>query len=227
MGRGGVLVKALAIFDVDGTLFQTDRVTVPAVQRTLAKFHGNVPDEQTIRRYIGTPVRQYHAWLGRQCPDAPAEQVAAATDALELSLIAETGALYPGVREMLEELRRDGVTLAACSNGPENYIRAVLDAFALRPLLSAVRVRDDRPDTKATMIAEIMDAFPAFTTVVMGDREEDIGAAHANGALAIGAAYGFGAPDELDCADAIAHAPEEIPETIRTLLATRSQHTDP
>ena len=210
-------MNTLILFDIDGTLFQTERVTVPAVQQTLSQFGCPVPDAETIRRWIGSPVSDYHAWLARQCPADLAADIVAATDARELALIAEAGALYPGVCETLERLSAEGAILAAYSNGPENYVAAILDTFGLHRLLSAVRVRGNGPNGKEAMIGQIMEMFPTHRTVVVGDRKEDMTAAHANGALAVGALYGFGAPYELRDADACVTAAGEVPATIRRL----------
>jgi phosphoglycolate phosphatase-like HAD superfamily hydrolase len=210
-------VNTLVLFDIDGTLFQTDRVTIPAVQQTLSQFGCLVPDAETICRRIGSPVWEYHAWLARQCPADLAATIVAATDARELALIAEAGALYPGVCETLDHLSTAGAILAAYSNGPENYVAAILDTFGLHRLLSAVRVRGNAPNGKEAMIGQIMEMFPTHRTVVVGDRKEDITAAHANGALAVGALYGFGAANELQDADACVAAADEVPATIRRL----------
>jgi phosphoglycolate phosphatase-like HAD superfamily hydrolase len=54
--------------------------------------------------------------------------------------------------------------------------------------------------------------------VVVGDRRGDVEAAHKNGLLAVAAKYGYGSVKELENADAMAAAPSELPDLIRTLL---------
>jgi len=54
---------------------------------------------------------------------------------------------------------------------------------------------------------------------MIGDRHDDVLAAHANGALAIATCYGFGAHEELEDADARVNVVTEIPEVARGLLA--------
>ena len=48
--------SALLIFDVDGTLLQTERVTVPAVQRTLRARGLPEPDAAVICSFFGKSV---------------------------------------------------------------------------------------------------------------------------------------------------------------------------
>ena len=97
-------MPALIIFDIDGTLLETGRVTVPAVQRTFAAHGLSMPDYDTICGFFGKPVETYEAWLAEQCPPGMAEQIVAETNALELQLIGSEGRLYEGAREVLEEL---------------------------------------------------------------------------------------------------------------------------
>ncbi len=220
--------RAAILFDLDGTLFRSERVTVPAVQRTLTAAGIALPSPNEIMRCTGRPIEQFHAWLRGLCPPGQAEQVAAAVDALELALIRTEGALYRGVREMLETLRAEGHVLALCSNGPLDYVDEVLDSHALRPYFEVTRCRGMGYPGKIEMAQEILaqwglpgNPLPNGPQVgiVVGDREDDVGAAHAHGAWAIGVSYGFGSRGELRGADAIVHAASEIPLAVHRLLA--------
>ena len=212
-------MKALIIFDIDGTLFQTAKVTVPAVQRTLAAHGLPEPDADTICAHIGRPVEEYLEWLASLCPPGRAAGIVDATNRLELDLIAAEGELYPGVCEALDALEREGHVLAVCSNGPEDYVNEFLDAHDVRRYLAMARTRGTRYPGKEAMIREILEHIPVRPAVVVGDREDDVSAAHANGALAIGACYGFGSEEELAEADAKIACAGAIAETVRRLVA--------
>jgi phosphoglycolate phosphatase-like HAD superfamily hydrolase len=211
-------MPALIIFDIDGTLLETERVTVPAVQRTFAAHGLPVPDHDTICGFFGKPVETYEAWLAEQCPFGMAPQIVAETNALELHLIGSEGRLYEGVRGVLEELHAE-FTLAVCSNGPDDYVNTFLDTHDVRRYLAAARARGTRYGGKIEMVAEIKDLGLGQPIIVVGDRHDDIEAAHANGALAVGAAYGFGGDLELAGADARIMEIRELPCLIKQLLA--------
>jgi phosphoglycolate phosphatase-like HAD superfamily hydrolase len=53
----------LLIFDLDGTLFRTDSVTVPAVQTSFADHGLPVPPRETILPLIGTPGDDLRPWV--------------------------------------------------------------------------------------------------------------------------------------------------------------------
>jgi len=210
-------MPALIIFDIDGTLLETERVTVPAVQRTFAAHGLPVPDHDTICGFFGKPVEAYEAWLAEQCPPGMAEQIVAETNALELQLIGSEGRLYEGAREVLEELHGKYV-LAVCSNGPNDYVNTFLDAHDVRKYLAAVRARGTLYCGKTEMIESILALDLGAPVIVVGDRHDDIEAAHANGARAVGAAYGFGGDRELAGADARIAGIRELPGMIERMV---------
>jgi len=210
--------KALIIFDVDGTLFQTAKVTVPAVQRTLAAQGLPEPDAASVCAHIGRPVEEYLEWLASLCPPGRAAEIVDAANRLELDLIGAEGELFPGMREALDELQAEGHVLAICSNGPDDYVNEFLDAHDMRRYLTIVRIRGTRYSGKEAMIREILERVSLRPAIVVGDRDDDVSAAHANGALVIAVSYGFGSAEELAGADGTIHAAAEIPETVRRLM---------
>jgi phosphoglycolate phosphatase-like HAD superfamily hydrolase len=112
------------------------------------------------------------------------------------------------VPEVLRALRAQATALAICTNGPKPYVDAVLDRHGLRPFFDAVRHLEKEDDTKPSMVRDLL------------DRPVDLEAAHANGLRAIGVTWGMCTPDELSAADALAHAPSELPALIAQFIGT-------
>jgi phosphoglycolate phosphatase len=211
-------VPALIIFDIDGTILETERVTVPAVQRTFVEYGLPAPEAEAICSFFGRPVEEYHAWLRGLCPEEKAAEIVAATDRLELELIGSEGRLYEGMHDALEALREEGHVLAVCSNAPEDYLCEFLEAHDLRGFFEEVRCRGTRYSGKTEMVAELVELIEAWPVVVVGDRRDDIEAAHANGAFGVAAAYGFGNDEEWADADARIEDPSELPGVIGLLV---------
>ncbi len=212
--------SALIIFDVDGTLLQTDLVTVPAVRETFAAYGLPIPEIETVRHFFGRPVEEYEDWLASQSPPGKAAELVEATNACELRMIGRSGQLYPGVRKLLDGLRGGGHTLAVCSNGPVPYVEEFLDAHELRGCFARVRARGTSGDGKTAMVREVLTHVAVRPVIVVGDRRDDVEAAHDNGAMAIGAQYGFGLPGELDEADEVVDSPAEVAGAVERLLGT-------
>ncbi len=210
---------ALIVFDIDGTLFQTELVTVPAVQRTFAAHGLSVPSAAKICSFFGMPNEEYLDWLAAMCSPEEAQTIVDDTNRLELELVEREGRLYDGAREVLDALKKDGYRLGVCSNGPEDYVDAFLDAHRVRSLFDIVRTRGSKYKDKTEMLREIVAVVKVRPVIVVGDRRDDILAAHANGALAIATYYGFGDHGELSDADARVNAVTEVPDAVRKLVA--------
>ncbi len=209
----------LVIFDIDGTLFQTELVTVPAVQRTFVAFGLPEPDAATICSFFGRPNEEYEAWLGELAGPEQAAAIVEATNELELELIGSEGKLYSGVREMLDTLRTQGYALAICSNGPDSYVERFIDAHMARAHFDLIRTRGTTYSGKHDMLADILRVHSARPAIMVGDRGDDVSAAHACGIPAIVTEYGFGQDEELRRADARVSSASEIPALVARMLA--------
>ncbi|MHC4904122.1 MAG: HAD family hydrolase, partial [Planctomycetota bacterium] len=179
------------------------------------------PDDAEICSFIGRTSAAYNAWLRTLCPPDDAEQILRTAAERELKLIGERGRLYPGVPEALAELRAAAAKLAVCSNGSGRYVEAVLAAHGIDAFFDVVRYRRPDDTSKPQMAGELLGRLRDDLRqpgVVIGDRHDDVESARANGLLAVGCAYGYGADGELDGADAVAAGPAEIPGLIRSLL---------
>ncbi len=210
--------RGLVIFDLDGTLFRAESVTVPAVKRAFGMRGLPEPGDEAIRFFIGRPTPELHAWISSQCPAGTGAEVAADVDRIEIELVTQAGELYPGALEALRELRASVSQMAVCTNGPRPYVQAVLDAYSLARFFDAVRLLESDGDRKPAMVRDLLARLSARPAVVVGDRGDDVAAACANGLRAVGVTYGVGSRQELAAADALAESASELPRLVLALL---------
>ncbi|KQL47327.1 haloacid dehalogenase [Brevibacillus choshinensis] len=199
------------LFDMDGTLLQTEKLSTPAFQRTFDQlrkkslWEGETPDESEITNILGMTIDQ--VW-NKLLPGASDEAIEAADTFLlenEIQLIHERVTdLYPGVLDTLRDLHARGVALFVASNGQEAYIDALCDEYNLKPLLtdlySAGRFRTR---TKNDLVAKLLKDYQVKKAIMVGDRHSDVEAGTSNGLFTIGCDFGFAKPGELDGADVI------------------------
>ncbi|MDP6453589.1 MAG: HAD hydrolase-like protein [SAR202 cluster bacterium] len=209
---------AVLIFDLDGTLFLTESVTVPAVQDSFREARIEVPAEAFILNFIGSPMSELAQWVQSVCGNRDADAIMRQIDGKEMALVESIGQLFPNVSDVLRSLRKDYRTLAICTNGGPDYANRVIDSQGIRQFFDVVRCRTSHEDNKPAMVAEIIGNAGLTEGVVTGDRREDVEAARRNSLRAIGAGYGYGSEDELEDADAVAHAASEIPNLVSQLL---------
>jgi phosphoglycolate phosphatase len=210
--------SGLLISDLDGTLFRTETVTVPAVQQGFSKFGLPIPADEEVFDFIGKPHSDFQDWIRSKCGDDNADELVVTVDRLEIELVASTGRLYPSVREVLDALRSLVGNMALCTNGYQTYVRRVITTHRIDSYFDTVRFRQTSADSKPVMVHTLLAHLGGTPAIVIGDRHDDIEAAHENGALAIAACYGYGSSEELASADAAAHSPAELPGLVRSLL---------
>jgi phosphoglycolate phosphatase len=216
--------RGLLIFDLDGTLFRTDICSVRALESVFRDRGLGAPRRDEWIGLFGRPDRDFVEWLDEHAGAGLGESLLAEIAQRELGMVPHEGKLFPGVRESLAALRSRVEQMSICSNGPEPYVRTVLSSTGIGAYFDAVRWRQADDLSKSDMIADLLARLPARPAIVIGDRREDVDAAHATGIPAIGAAYGYGGAGELDEADAVVSSPAEVPGAVAGLLRARESY---
>lgn len=204
-------ISRAVLFDMDGTLLQTEKLSTPAFQQTFAElrrrgiWHAETPDESVLTNVLGMTLETLWDTL---LPGAP-EEVKKLADRLmlqyEIQLLQDgITDLYPGVRETLQHLHANGYALFVASNGLEEYIDAVCEHFQLKPLFtdlySAGRFQTRK---KSQLVAKLLEDYQVQQAVMVGDRRSDVEAGLANHLFTIGCDFGFARPGELEGAHVV------------------------
>ncbi|MEU6217981.1 HAD-IA family hydrolase [Streptomyces sp. NPDC047022] len=133
------------LFDMDGTLVDTERLWWEAVERVASSL-GRALSEQDQPEVLGRPVEHTAAWLAGVTAavetDVAADLHREFAERVRLGIVPRPGAL-----ELLDALAREGVPTALVTASPRSVADTVLDA--LGPGRFAVTVTaDDTPHTK-------------------------------------------------------------------------------
>jgi phosphoglycolate phosphatase len=230
-GRGP---RPAVLLDLDGTLVDPAGAITGGIAATLARHGLPVPGPERLRALVGPPLRE-----GLRSLDGVTE------DNLPV-LIREYRAgyrdhgmaasvVYPGIREVLEDLGRDHDLVVATSK-PVSSARRLLRIQGLDHHFVAICGSSDDETapippggTKVQAMAEALAAVGMAgggqrRAVMVGDRHFDLdGAAH-HGLPGIGVLWGFGDRDELTAAgaEALCEGPAELPALCRRLLGERA-----
>ncbi|MGY6018976.1 HAD family hydrolase [Streptomyces spinosirectus] len=182
------------IFDLDGTLVDSEPNYYEAGRRTLAE-HG-VPDFTWAEheRYVGVSTQETAAlWKREYGLAASAEELLAETDRRYLELARTATRVYPQMRKFVELLATEGVPMAVASGSSPEAIAAILagtglDAY-LRTAVSAEEVPRGKPAPDVFLeAARRLGASPA-DCVVLEDAVPGAAAAHAAGMRCIAVPY--------------------------------------
>jgi phosphoglycolate phosphatase len=209
------------IFDLDGVLVDSRAAISGAMNRALAANGFPQRSAAELYRFIGPPLALGFAELTAEPADSDAVVacVASYRERYAVSSLTET-VVFAGIPEALGELSRDH-RLAVATSKAQLLAEPLLAALGLRERFEVVVGTDmtARVEDKAATIGRALAALQSGqTTVMVGDRSFDVSGAQAHGLRAIGVTWGIGSVDELAAADAIAHEPSALPETIARLL---------
>jgi len=187
---GGISV----VFDLDGTLVDSEPNYYEAGRRTLAAY--GVPDFTWAdhEEYVGISTQETVAdWKRRYGLGAPVEELLAAKNRRYLELARTSTRAYPEMRKFVELLAGEGVPLAVASGSSPQAIEAILsctglDAY-LRTVVSADEVAHGKPAPDVFLeAARRLRASPA-DCVVLEDAAPGAAAAHAAGMRCIAVPY--------------------------------------
>ena len=212
--------RRLVLFDFDGTLADTV-AGICSTARTVLRAHG-VPEGELARvpQIIGPPFPQAFSAVFGLSPEEAA-QVTAEYRAIYEKLGISAWPLFPGMRELLGDLRAAGRTLGVASSKRAALVdRAVADNGVRDLFAVCLGKTSDEQASKADTIARVLELCRATPddAVMVGDRHHDVEAAAACGVPCVGVTYGKTAePGELEAAGACAVA-ASVGELRRVLL---------
>jgi phosphoglycolate phosphatase len=212
------------IFDMDGTLFQTNKILEMALEETFTNLRdkGLWKEETPIENYreiMGVPLKTVWEIL---LPHHSDEIRFMANDFFQDKLIenikAGNGELYPNVQQVLMFLKENNYALFIASNGQKDYLTAITEHYELNNWITETfSIEQIHSQNKADLVREILQKYNLEKGAVIGDRLSDIDAAKSNGLVAIGCDFDFAQAREMKEADIVIEDLNELKAIISDL----------
>ncbi len=189
----------LLLFDVDGTLIDSRKDIVMAVNHTLSA--SGLPEKSfdTIVSYIGYGVRD----LLRKSLETDTEQ--RVNEALVIfedyykKHCADESKIYPGVSEVLDYFGKRKKVLV--TNRNKKYAEITLERLGLRGYFVEIMGGDDEKCSKpeACQLNAMLEQFdvPKEKAIMIGDMAIDIAAGKNAGVHTCGVTYGIGKEEDI------------------------------
>ena len=207
-----------AVFDLDGTLIDSLPDLAGALNRSLA-CHGKPPLERSeVAAMVGdgATVLLRRGYAARGLEPSPSDLTMFLND--YEAHAAELTEPFPGIPEVLADLRVKGLALAVCTNKPEASARKVLAALDLEDYFCAIiggdAIQYRKPDPRHLQAVLAAIDVSAANAVMIGDHRNDMLAASGSNVVGIFVAWGYGTADAVYRVD----QPAELPATIAAAL---------
>lgn len=211
-------MKKTILFDLDGTLTDSGEGIINCAILALEHFGLPVPSRDEMRVFVGPPLHE--SFIKHGVPADQAEEAVRIYRSRYIPIGKFENTPYPGIREMLEALKKDGHKLYVATSKPEQMSVDILEHFDLAKYFDGIcgATMDTSRSTKEAVIAYLLEQNGRADNMVMvGDTKFDVIGAKMHGIPTIGVSWGFGEVDEMieAGAAAIANTTEELLEMLR------------
>lgn len=201
------------LFDLDGTLTDSGEGIINCASLALKAFGLPVPDRDTMRSFVGPPLHETFVKFG--VPAEKADEAVAVYRSRYIPIGKYENTPYPGIRELLEQLRSDGHKLYVATSKPEEMSVDILKHFDLAKYFTCIcgATMDRSRSTKEAVIAYLLNRCGgAENAVMVGDTAFDVIGAKQHGIPTIGVSWGYGQVSDMENAGAaaIARSTEEL-----------------
>jgi HAD superfamily hydrolase (TIGR01509 family) len=179
------------LFDLDGTLAETDSFHLPTWVDALEPYGVEVDEEFYKERISGRSTGEIVRDL---LPDLTDEEGRSIGDAKEASFRERAAELepLPGLADFIEHGRDRGLKIALVTNAPEENVEAILPALNLRDFFDVVVLADDleavKPDPAPYRAALKKTGVPAEEALAFEDSVSGISSSVAAGIPTVGIA---------------------------------------
>ena len=210
------------LFDLDGTLTDQAEGITKAVEAALNHYSIAVEDRSTLHKFIGPPLDEsFPEFYGFD-----AARTAEATEVFRAYFDRQgwrENIPYPGVEDMLRDLRAAGKRLLVATSKPEVFALRIMEHFGLAQYFDHICGAPMDNQEGAKKAAVIRDALrragveDLSTAVMVGDRRHDIDGARQAGLEAVGVLWGYGDLQELEASHPV-HIVESFDGLKRVLI---------
>ncbi|WP_371225072.1 HAD-IA family hydrolase [Roseovarius sp. 2305UL8-3] len=216
----------LVIFDVDGTLVDSQADILAAMGHAFAAVDLPAPSREDILGIVGLSLE---VAMPRLAPGLPADTYAEMVQGCKNSYIklraasgaAKSSPLYPNVRHVLDQLHAVPETLLGVATGKSRRgLDKLLEGHGLHSYFVTQQVSDHHPSKPHPSMIETAlseTGVDPQNAVMVGDTSYDMEMARAAGIAAIGVSWGYHPLDQLSAAHRVIDDILSLPALLSTL----------
>ena len=189
-------MRKAVIFDLDGTLTQSEEGIWNCVRYAADKLGFEEPDAATLHKFIGPPLMfSFQEYMGMDFATAE-KAVATYRERYSVEGLFENR-VYPGIRRLLRTLKQQGCYVGIATGKPQAFAQRIIEHFGLSRYFDTIVGPGEHIGSEKDML--IRAALPETydEAWMVGDRKFDVEGGRAVGIRTIGVGYGYGDEEEL------------------------------
>lgn len=193
----------LAVFDGDGTLFDSREVIYRVARQACVEAGLPDPTYDRVRRMVGLSLPQALHTLAPELNKADLAEFVRLYQNAFIAIHDQPGyaePMYDGAEDTLRRLKREGWTLAIATGKSRRGVNRWMAREGWPELFTSTHCADDgpgKPDPHMLVQAIQAAGTTPERTVMIGDAEHDMRMAVAAGAYAQGVSWGFQTAEEI------------------------------
>lgn len=216
-----ILIMTNILFDFDGTICDTSEGIFASMQK-VCDYYSLPYTKETFVKMIGPSLKESFTTIFKLPEEEIQNAIKVYRDFYSTQGMFMCG-LYPGVEQLLKDLRSCGKKIFVATSKPEVYTKKIIENKGLSKYFDFIggadteeKNRTEKIDVIKYVLSENKITGQLDKTIMIGDRSYDVKGAHLAGLKAIGILWGFGSEAEFtQChADFICKTPDDVKNLI-------------
>jgi phosphoglycolate phosphatase len=196
-----------ALFDLDGTLVDSLADIAAAGNRVLAELGKPVHEQSVYRNFVGNGVKHLiRQALPSETDEALVERAAELMHEDYARTCSDMSRPYPGVAQLLADLKATGLKLAVVTNKPDEIAGPFVDGFfapgTFDRVVGEIKSRPRKPDPAPALAAAMELGVAPGQCVFVGDSDVDMNCGNGAGMFTMGVLWGYQDRKRLEAAKA-------------------------
>lgn len=192
---------SLVMFDMDGTLFDTEDGLVKTLNGTLEHYGIEKIPKEEIRKLIGPRLYDTFTIRFKQNHEKATEMTEYFRNLYSEKYVFE-GSVYPEIEDLLKKLKKNGFKTAIITNKREDYLDMITEHFGLKQYFDKMYGTDfENKIQKWELINRCLNDFniEKENAVLIGDTKFDKDAAEKSNVKFIPVSHGYGNWENEKC----------------------------
>jgi len=209
------------LFDFDGTIMDTNKVILMSWQHTFRTLRNREESEDVLVKTFGEPLERT---IKNFFPDIPTDEAIEVYGSYHRDNFGELISLFPGVKEMLAEVKRRGYKTAVVTSRLLNTTMQGMEKYGIDGYFDTVVTAEDttrhKPDPQPVEVALAKLGSLPERSVMLGDTTFDIMCAKNAGVKAVLVSWSLAlaGKDEKEMGDAAPDCIIDKPEDIFDII---------